>query len=185
MTVIAANLREIAGDSRVVCGSVFYTAKKVFRIGNALVGVAGDAGLTTKFLAWFRKECPPDEIGMTLDDDHTFSALVLRDSGLYVFNDCTEPDHIDSRFFAIGVGADIAMTAMTLGKSPEEAVKLACRIDPMHCGLPVRSLSLRPTPSKPKRKTKPQGEKHGEVDESASAAGSGREGQVPDVGSSS
>lgn len=183
MTVIAANLREIAGDSRVVCGSVFYTSDKVFKIGTSLVGVCGDAGLTTKFLAWFRKECPADEIGMTLDDDHQFSALVLRSDGLYVFNDCTEPDRVNSKFFAIGVGADIAMAAMALGKSPAEAVKLACRLDPMHCGLPVKSLALRPAPTK--RKIKPKGEKHGEVDESAGAAGGGREGQVPDVGSGS
>jgi ATP-dependent protease HslVU (ClpYQ) peptidase subunit len=151
VTVIAANLREMAGDSRVTVGSVFYASDKVFQIGKSLVGVAGDANLTTKWLAWFRRECPADEVGMTLDDDHTFNAIVLNSGGLFVYGDCTEPDKLHDKHFAIGVGADIAMAAMALGKTPTEAVKLACRLDPMHCGLPVKTLSLHPGPTKPRR----------------------------------
>ena len=156
MTVIAASLREMAGDSRVTVGSIFYTSDKIFRIGQSLVGVAGDANLTTKWLAWFRRECPADEVGMTLDDDHTFNALVLNVSGLFVYGDCTEPDKLHDKYFAIGVGSDIAMAAMALGKTPAEAVKLACRLDPMHCGLPVKEMLLHPGPLKPRaRRARP------------------------------
>jgi hypothetical protein len=150
VTVIAANLREMAGDSRVTVGSVFYASDKIFQIGKSIVGVAGDANLTTKWLAWFRKECPQDEVGMTLDDDHTFNAIVLNAGGLFVYGDCTEPDRLHDKCFAIGVGADIAMAAMALGKTPTDAVKLACKLDPMHCGLPVKTLSLYPAAAKPR-----------------------------------
>lgn len=141
MTTIAANLKEMAGDSRVTVGSISYHADKVFRIGDSIVGVCGDAGLTTKFLAWFRKECPSDEIGMTLDDDHTFGALVLNPRGLFYYSDCAEPDRLHDKYFAIGSGADIAVTAMTLGKTPTEAVHIACKLD-FNSGAPVKTLAL-------------------------------------------
>lgn len=156
MTTIAASRREMAGDSRVACGSVFYNSDKIFRIGDSFVGVCGDADNTTKFLSWFRRECPGDESTLTLDDDHTFAGLVLNSRGLFHYSNCCEPDHIKDKFYAIGCGADIAITAMTLGKSPAEAVRIACRIDPMHCGLPIKVLTLQkaskkriPTPLPP------------------------------------
>lgn len=142
MTVIAANRREIAGDSRVACGAIFYNSDKVFRIGDSLLGVCGDANYTTRFLEWFRKECPPDEAGLTLDDEHTFAALVLNPRGLFHYADLAPPDHLHDRFFAIGAGADVAMAAMAMGKSPADAVRLACRLNPMACGLPVKVLQL-------------------------------------------
>jgi len=148
MTTIAANLKEMSGDSRVTIGSIFYHADKIFRIGDSIVGVCGDAGLTTKFLAWFRKECPSDEVSMTLDDEHQFNALVLNARGLFLYSDCSEPDRLHDKFFAIGAGADIALAAMVLGKNPTEAVQLACKLNPTNSGLPVKTLTLAPKKSK-------------------------------------
>lgn len=169
MTTIAANLKMMAGDSRVVLGSTFYSTDKIFRIGKSIVGVAGDAALTTKFLAWFRKECPADEIGMMLDEDHSFNGLVLNADGLYVYGDCTEPDLLREKCFAIGVGADIALAAMKMGKTPAEAVKLACELSPMTSGPPVKELWLHPPGTMPRRRRRPliktandnQGVEHG------------------------
>jgi hypothetical protein len=126
----------MAGESQVGFGAAFYRARKLHRIGDAIVGVAGDAGHTTKFLAWFRRECPADEVGMTLDDDHQFNALVLRPSGLWFYSDCTEPDFVRDQFTAIGAGAEFAIAAMALGKSPREAVALACKLAPS-CSPPI------------------------------------------------
>lgn len=150
MTTIAANLKEMAGDSRVSIGSIAYHADKVFRIGDSIVGVCGDAQNTTKFLAWFRKECPSDEVGMTLDDDHTFAALVLNARGLFYYSDCVEPDRIHDKFMAIGAGGDIAQTAMYLGKTPTEAVHIACKLDVVNSGGPVKTLCLSSPPKRGK-----------------------------------
>ena len=35
---------------------------------------------------------------------------------------------IETPFFAVGCGSSVAMTAMKLGKSPVEAVELACEM---------------------------------------------------------
>ena len=155
MTTIAANLKEMAGDSRVSVDSICYHTDKVFSIGDSIVGVCGDAGLTTKFLAWFRKECPSDEIGMSLDDEHEFAALVLNPRGLFYYSDCAEPDKIHDKNMAIGAGMDIAQAAMFLGKTPTEAVHVACKLDVGHTGGPVKTLALTPTTkSRKSRKAK-------------------------------
>jgi ATP-dependent protease HslVU (ClpYQ) peptidase subunit len=151
MTTIAANLSEMAGDSRVTVGSICYHTDKVFRIGDSIVGVAGDANNTTKFLAWMRKECPPDEVGMILDDEHTFSALVLNPRGLFYYCDCVEPDRVHDKCMAIGSGADIAVTAMHFGKTPTEAVHVACKLNTSDSGGPVKTIQLPRAASKGKK----------------------------------
>ena len=154
MTCIAANRKEMAGDSQVSFGAAMYRARKLHRIGDAIVGVAGDAGHTTKFLAWFRRECPADEVGMTLDEDHQFNALVLRPTGLWFYSDCTEPDFVRDQFIAIGCGAEFAIAAMALGKSPREAVALACKLSPS-CSPPIDVETLVRKTKKAKKERKP------------------------------
>jgi len=148
MTVIAANLKEMAGDSLVSVGGTAYRADKIFHIRDSFVGVAGSADNTTKFLAWFRKECPADEPMMTLDEDSTFQGLVLNSRGLFYYANCTEPDRLHDKHFAIGVGADFALSKLDEGKSPAEAVRYACKRS-TSCGLPVKVLTLK---AKDKRK---------------------------------
>lgn len=143
MTCIAANLKEMAGDSLVSVGSIAYHTDKIFHIRDSLVGVAGDAALTTKFLAWFRKECPADEIGMTFEEGKEFAALVVNARGLFYYADCAEPDKLHDKHFAIGAGSDFALAAMDAGKSPGDAVRVACKRSPTTCGLPVKVLSLK------------------------------------------
>ncbi len=142
MTVIAANLKEMAGDSKMTVGAITAHVDKVFHIRDSFIGVAGDADNTTKFLAWFRKECPPDEVSMNFDDDKSFIGLELNSRGLFLYSNCCEPDKLHDKYFAIGTGAEVAIAAMDMGKSPTEAVRLACkRVE--GCGLPVKTLTMK------------------------------------------
>ena len=156
MTTIASNRRCMAGDTKVSNGSTAYYTPKVFEIGDSIVGVAGNANLTTKFLAWFRKECPADEVGMSLDEEHEFVALVLNARGLYVYNDCTEPDRLTNDYFAIGSGADAAIAYMSTGKTPAEAVRAVIKHPMLDSGTggDVIEKSL-PQAKKPTRRKKP------------------------------
>lgn len=132
-------------------GSVYYTTK-IFRIRDAIVGVAGDVANTTKFLAWFRKECPSDEVGMSLDDDKTFEGLVLRPQGLFYYADCVEPDKLHDKFHAIGSGAAYGKSALALGQSTAGAVSHTCIMLPSHCGGKPQTLHLLPA----ERKARPR-----------------------------
>lgn len=151
MTTIAVNLKSMAGDSKVAGSGSIYHCDKVFRIGDSLVGVAGNVQNTTKFLAWFRKECPPDEVAMDLSDDKTFEAVVVNADGIFYYADCVEPDKLHEKFFAIGSGAMAAMAAMLVGKSPAEAVKIAAKLD-HNTGGPIKVLELHSGPKRRKMK---------------------------------
>ena len=55
-----------------------------------------------------------------------------------------EPDRIHGRYFAIGTGADPALAMMMIGKTPKEAVRIACRIDVANSGGSIKVLHLTP-----------------------------------------
>ncbi len=161
MTTICANRRVMAADTRVSGGAgPMYNTLKIFRIGDAIVGMCGNVEHTTKFLAWFRKECPHDEVPIGAgEDDESFAALVLRPSGLYYYADCCEPDRIHENFYAIGSGSGPAASAMAFGKTPAQAVRHAMKFD--HCtGGKITELFLEPKQKKgkPKTATPPQQE---------------------------
>lgn len=139
----------MAGDSRVSGGGAIYYTDKIFRIGESLVGVAGEAKATTKFLAWFRTECPPTDERLAADDDGEvdFLGLVLNSRGLFLYTDLCEPDHLHNKFYAIGTGGMAAMAAMKHGLSPEKAVREAMEFDEKTGGK-VKTLTLSPSKRK-------------------------------------
>lgn len=130
MTTIVCDRKGMAADTRVT-GVPIYHCSKMHRIRGKLVGVAGDMAATTKFLAWFRKECPPDEILLDSkeDGDTGLCALVLDQSGIYLYTNLTEPDRLHDKVYAIGTGAPYALAAIARGASLREAMKIAARYD--------------------------------------------------------
>jgi hypothetical protein len=147
MTTIAANRKSMSGDSRVSGGGPIYYADKIFRIGDSIVGVAGDAKHTTKFLAWFRTECPPTDEKLELGETDSFCALVLNSRGLFYYFDLCEPDHLHNKFYAVGSGSLSAMADMRAGKTTEQAVRGAMEFDEQTGGR-VKTLTLGPTKRK-------------------------------------
>lgn len=116
---------------------------KVFIVGEYIVGIAGDVDYGQRLIEWFKlyvkKEATlddrPDEkdVGydfMTISKKHGIQHLLKHD---FV--------KINLPFFIGGSGGDFALSAMTLGKSPREAVELAIKLD-RNCGLGVDVLSL-------------------------------------------
>jgi len=130
MTTIAANLKSMAGDTMISGISTCY-CDKIFRIRDTLVGVCGGNAYTTKFLEWYRKECPPDsmlDIGDD-DDEKSFLALVLNSYGLWLYSNLCEPDKLHDPYYAIGSGSQAACEAMRRGDTPTQAVKAAMKWD--------------------------------------------------------
>jgi hypothetical protein len=128
VTTIAANRRSMAGDTLIDCDGTVCHTDKVFRIRDSLVGVAGNNNYTTKFLAWFRQECPPTMDLMEPDDEKGgFIALELNFDGLFLYTDLCEPDKLHDKAFAIGLGAQGACIAMEKGDTPAQAVRTVMR----------------------------------------------------------
>jgi hypothetical protein len=133
----------MASDSRVSGGVAMCYCDKVFRIRNTLVGVCGDNAFTTKWLEWFRRDMPPVEELMDIDEERDFLAIELNAEGIWLYTNTCEPDLLHEKFYAIGSGSMAAMGALYAGKSAVDAIKIASLCDE-HTGGKIRELLLLP-----------------------------------------
>jgi ATP-dependent protease HslVU (ClpYQ) peptidase subunit len=152
MTTVAANRHMMAADSRVVDDDtgIHYTGQKIYTIGHAFIGVAGDNVSIELFLAWLRAGHPEKKPEFSNDnEDQSLRALVLDASGLYLYDESCVAQPLDR--IAIGSGGAAALGAMMAGKNPAEAVEIACDID-KNTGRPVVVVTLDDLPRAPQRK---------------------------------
>lgn len=122
----------MAADSRAT-GDFVTAVVKLYKVGKALVGFAGNVEQAHVFIDWYadRKQRKPD-----LNSEQEWSALVLGEDGLLCWGPSLRPVQVYDHFYAIGSGAPFAMGAMEAGASARKAVEIACRRDP-YCGYPV------------------------------------------------
>jgi len=134
VTTIACDSKSMAGDSAVDDGGTRARCTKIFRVNGDIVGLAGSLGAGLAFIDWYktRKEEPP-----SLSDTNI---IILKSNGkIELWDESEYPMRFTNKFYAIGSGADAALAAMYCGKTPTEAVKIACKID-TSTGLPVKTL---------------------------------------------
>lgn len=145
MTVIAWDGITLAADKLGECQGLIRTTTKIRKIRNNLVGIAGAASIGMEMFAWIaggEKKGSFPESQMTGED--WAEVLVIRPGGLiFVYERTPYPVQYDAKFFAIGAGADFAVTAMYLGKDAYEAVRIACYLS-TQCGCGVDELRLKP-----------------------------------------
>lgn len=129
MSTVAWDSKTLAADKQ--CCSNFKTrAKKVFRLSDGrLFGGAGTFEQVLAVRAWL------DEGGDKPErlDDFT-GILVDLDGTAYRLEERLIRDRILERCHAIGSGAPFAITAMALGKTAREAVRIAAGFDPLTGG---------------------------------------------------
>jgi ATP-dependent protease HslVU (ClpYQ) peptidase subunit len=128
VTTIVATRTQMAADRRVVHGELRYTSRKIERIGDALVGVAGDATGANKFLRWFRAGADIDSLPK-FGKDEDIEVLVLSSAGLFRFDASCFPDLIDDPFYAVGAGAQAALAAMHVYADVEWAIEIASLVN--------------------------------------------------------
>lgn len=151
MTIIVASRthRQMAADTLIVAGNweVYGHALKIARgTDGSLAGAAGDSAACCEFMAWVEKgrkgklkrRLFRDCLGLVLTPD----GQLLRYEGPF-------PDKLLDDFCAIGSGTPFAMAAMDMGRTPEEAVKIAMKHS-VACAGDVTVLNL----DSPKRKRK-------------------------------
>lgn len=147
MTTIAADLNSgtMAADSQVTLEhkGITYPAAKIIKRKGMLIGAAGHGGDCTRFLKWAAKNFEEKEPKWDDEEsDDCVIGIVLKEDGIYVWSQGDpEPEKVEAPFYAVGSGGKPARVAMLLGKTPEEAVALACQVDP-YSALPLQVLKL-------------------------------------------
>jgi len=138
MTCIAWDGKTMAADRRINFGGMMLATPKIKRIGQWLVGGAGEAGAVQAVMRWV-------EAGMYVEDypevDDDPELLMVSMAGqVYVLQGSPHAVEIASPQVAVGTGRAYAMAAMHLGCTAEQAVEVAAMFDP-ECGHGVDTLS--------------------------------------------
>lgn len=126
MTTIFADAKEgvMVCDSKCSAGGTWYPIPKVFRVGNELVGIAGNVKEGRAWLKWYQngKKGPRPKT-------EDFVALGLRSDGLYELCADGLELKIERGHHGVGSGGGNALAAFMAGADPERAVHIACLID--------------------------------------------------------
>lgn len=137
MTTIAVNKKSMAADSQFTHQNLITRGDKIFKLGDDIIGYCGDVESGTSFIDWKKGGEKPAE----LEED--FEAFVLSKSGQITwYGSKMIALPIKEKFTAIGSGSHLAIGAMYAGLSPEEAVKIACKVDTFSC-LPVKVFDIK------------------------------------------
>lgn len=138
MTTVVIDKTSIAADSQFSYIGLCTKGDKLFEVGDDIIGFSGPVESGLAFVEWKKGAL---EKPLELDDD--FEALVLSKGGKMVYYGSKMiPIPIKEKFSAIGSGSHLAIGAMHAGLSPEDAVKIACKVDIGSC-LPVKVFNLK------------------------------------------
>lgn len=127
MTVIACRAGVIAAD-RLISNSnelIVGYRTKCYSINGVLFGTCGASQDVSAFKKWIedgRSEVKPNV------DEHFLALLIEPDGRVVHYNGKLFGFSIDGDYFAIGSGDEVAMGAMWMGASAEQAVQAACAL---------------------------------------------------------
>lgn len=131
MTTFAYRDGVLAADSAACTNTGLRSGsvRKLFRgPRNTMVATAGGAGDCVAFERWFTGG--QDGAWEAKDKDAGFAALVVDGDGdVLCYGADGNAYRVDAPFFARGSGGELAMGAMAMGASAEEAIEIACRYD--------------------------------------------------------
>lgn len=144
MTIITLRDGYMCSDSLITQGDLkLGEVRKIFDLGDYVVGIAGTYQHAMAFVGWFsegRPEKRPDFDG----EKPNFDALVydrVRNCTLY-YSDGFLGDLIVSDCYAIGSGTDLAIGAMEAGATAQEAVRLTIKRS-SNCGGKICKIKLK------------------------------------------
>lgn len=94
-----------------------------------LMGVAGSASMVYRVVDWLTGQTDKPEVDRESRND-AFNALIAGNGTLfYLDNTLTFMPHDYGEFTAIGTGRELALGAMAMGATAQEAVLVACEYD--------------------------------------------------------
>ena len=114
----------MAADSWATDANGIASVTKIWRFGDGVLGFAGTFAQGYQFVRWL--ECkrgdPPDIEGSAF--------LFIDGKQIWCYDGCPDPYPLDDKFAAIGSGGMAAMACMHLGCAPDQAVRVAAKVDP-------------------------------------------------------
>ena len=133
MTTVVYRDGVLAADTLVTADGIKVGHKsKLVRLKRShLIGFAGDIKYYTKFL----EREPEDNL------TGEFSVIEVIDGRVLTYSGDNLPEQIEAPFYAIGSGWEIAMGALAMGATAEEAIKITMEYD-INTGGEVECIAL-------------------------------------------
>lgn len=135
MTTIATDGKTLAADMRVCAGNTIepWLVSKIRIKGDCVYAMAGHSQLFDVMIKWYEEGHQPRSLPQTpARAEHKISLgfWAFKEGQLFELTyDMPYPMVIGTPA-VLGSGRDHALTALVLGYSPEEAVKVAAKLDP-------------------------------------------------------
>lgn len=130
MTTICTNGKVIAADTKVIYyGVVPGRTAKIDKINpHTILAAAGDT-----VAAWRARNFFSEDDWLLRDPlelkDYEFEALLWYKGKIFILVGSTVPHLLGESVFAIGSGGQYARAGLELGLTPEDAIKLASKLD--------------------------------------------------------
>lgn len=154
MTTVAYRDGVMAADTLVSSGDILRgETSKLWRMADgSLLGLCGQAGFGDVIVAWLHGGANYGERPVIPDDANMWGLWVRPDGTVYAMSSRLVLAPVEATFHAIGSGNELALGAMSMGASAEEAVEVAARFD-LYTGGRIDKIAL-PT-SSPRNLRKP------------------------------
>ena len=151
MTVIAYRDGVLAADKLSEANGLRGTVTKIFRVGDAMVGICGAMTMALECVDWLRGGANPKHIPDFQRTDECQNLMVIQDKKIWIYERGAIPLLIEDEYCAIGCGSDIAMAAMWCGKDAIEAVQCAIALN-TGCGQGIDFLQAEAKPTRKRKK---------------------------------
>jgi hypothetical protein len=126
MTTVAWDSVSLCSDSLMTCdGRRVGTMKKIYRTNFGLVAVSGQVSAVLRVVQWVAD----GEARLKPEEDLDFTALWIKHDGTAWGIESDFNPYPMSGPCTLGSGGDIALAALTLGKTAREAVELGIKLD--------------------------------------------------------
>ena len=142
--MIAWDGHTLASDRQISWGDTVYSATKIFKFGDLLIGCAGDQDYSVQITNWvINGRINADFPISQQDEKHSVDCIVIeKESGaVYRYGKTPHPIYFEDKFIAIGNGMDFALAAMHCGKNSHDAVEIAIMLC-NGCGCGVDTLTF-------------------------------------------
>ncbi len=143
MTVIAWDGKTLAADKQVTYGVTKQVVTKIFRHGEMLLAICGNASAGMELIEWFKSGAVPrDYPEGNRKEDSGASLIVISVDRIVRKYECGPfPSVLEGPFCAFGSGDESALVAMACGLDARAAVEVTCRFN-TGCGMGIDTLEL-------------------------------------------
>jgi hypothetical protein len=143
MSVIAWDGKTLAADRQATRGGTMTTSVKIFKVDDRLFGLIGPHASSVRLYNWLLSGMNPVSFPKDLetDSDIPIVYVVYKSGHVVKFEDSPYPIIIKDEFWADGSGGDLALGAMAMGATAEEAIGVASKYN-IYCGCGIDRFSF-------------------------------------------